>query len=209
MKKLSIFCIFVLLLANLVFAQVKVLRVHGNTEGDTDQKITQGKSASAADWIIMPGKSIGNIKLGMSLAEAKNILGKPDSDKIIERDRKMSWKKKGIYLIFRDSGLFEIRIVKSAIDGKACKTKDGITIKSNIDKVTSAQGSNYQTASSKFLGGIDGSSGGMAKIDSTKFYDFLVYKDKGIYFVKLPGQNPVLSIGVFKPGAYPFDIEQN
>jgi hypothetical protein len=223
MKKFSIFIIFVLLLSNLAFAQVKVLKVHGNPAEDSNSKITPGKSdgkiapgksigkttPGKSNWIITPGKSIGNIKLGMSLAEAAQILGKPDSEKIIERDRKLSWKKKGIYLVFRGAGLFEIRIVKGAIDGQACMTKEGITIKSKIDKVTGALGDNYQTASSRFTGVIDGSSSDKKKTNSSKFYDFLIYKDKGVYFVKLPEQNSVLSIGVLKPGIFPFDIQQN
>ncbi len=92
-----------------------------------EQAVAEQASKDAANVLIVPGKSIGPISLGMSMSEVENILGKPqrvgDNTYTYKLDR--GWH----HVSFRDKG----RVDKISTLSSEYQTRLGVAAGANID----------------------------------------------------------------------------
>jgi hypothetical protein len=179
-RKIIILLLLIFLANSCCLAQ-KVIKLQGKGEGY---------------WRIKPGVSVGEIKIGMTYNQIKNILGAPDTQEgKAGKQETCIWNKYGLQINLIGSKATLIIVRSGTIEGKECKTREGITINSQLDLVISKFGSDFVKESKKITDAYS------ALADSTKLPDCLIYKDKGIFFKN--NSQMVTIIGIFRPGEEP------
>jgi hypothetical protein len=90
-------------------------------------------AAPAADSLVTPGVSLGKIKLGMTKADVRKALGKPqDSFKLEEAKVEADvWRSKNVVQVFYKGG----KVVQVAASGPSFQTSDSLSAKSKAEDI--------------------------------------------------------------------------
>jgi hypothetical protein len=180
MKKAIIFLLLIILLQSCCLAQ-KVLKLQGKGEGY---------------WRIKPGIGVGDVKVGMAYNQLQDILGEPDlQEGKVAKQEMCTWSKYGLQINLINNKATQITVKSGTIEGKECKTREGITISSKADLVVSKFGSDYTKKPPNTTDAYN------AMVEAAKLPDCLIYKEKGIFFNT--ASSTVNMIGVFRPGVEP------
>jgi hypothetical protein len=149
---------------------------------------SKGQAKSICDDAkIVPGTALGLLKLGMSIDEAQQLVGKPDLEEQTGKFGGSEWKKlyyypgSDFYVIAQDGKIVELALGAGTQDTQSCSTSEGIRIGSR--KVKKAYGEPDEKPER-----------GASVSDWT-------YNKKGISAI-VNSQGEVLGIEVFVPGSY-------
>lgn len=89
-------------------------------------------AAPAADSLVTPGVSLGKVKLGMTKADVRKALGKPqDSFKLESKVEGDVWRSKNVVQVFYKGG----KVVQVAASGASFQTADSLSGASKAEDI--------------------------------------------------------------------------
>lgn len=124
--------------------------IHADTTGSThkkndDDSIVQKTEHMDVEWRLVPGESIGKIKLGTNAAGLEQILGKPDASNAAMGKAWLTWKGKrdehnnatelNVYTTYKDSTMQEKTVQQIRTTSSSFSTADGLHVYASLEEI--------------------------------------------------------------------------
>jgi hypothetical protein len=111
-----------------------------------DDSITQKAEQMDAEWLIVPGESIGRIKLGTDAAGLEKILHKPDLSNAAMGKAWLTWKGKrdehnnatelNVYTTYKDSTMQEKTVQQIRTTSSSFSTADSLHVYASLEEIS-------------------------------------------------------------------------